>query len=243
MLSDSKIDRVGLLMGSMSLVKERSKRFRGKRFHTFTKISEWKTFLLQVCDMVFVCEKIIPLQDFYCLLYFIRAIGLLSSFVVTEEQIILSQLFLFTFHERFRVLHCIALFVWSFHTVCHLPFWVRVWGPIVGTQSLIAERDNAKFNRCITSGRDPVLEVAQQVSKRLQSGPGTWEYDNDSLDSVFTDDQLSQLSTIFKNCRRPDVLSTFSSVRPSDDMDSNGDMDSSDEFGDDDDKRMFLHMN
>lgn len=235
MLTDSKVARIGLLMSTMSLVKERSKRFRAKKFHIFTKISEWKTFLLQVCDMIFCCEMIMPLQDFYCVLYFIRGIGLITSFVVTEEQIILSQLFLFTFTERFRKLNCIALFTWSLHAVCHMPFWVRVWGPVIGTQSLVAERDNAKFNRCITSGRNPVLEVAQQVSKKLQSGPRTWVYDDASLDTVFTPDQISQLSTILKNCRRPDALSTFSDVQPSDDLDA-----SSDICGDDDDKRTYL---
>ena len=123
--------RMSLVLGSMSLVKQRGRNYSSITFHKFTKIAEWQTFLLQVSGILFFYEHLLPQQDVCCLLYLIRGIELLSSLIVTEEQLLLSQLFLFVFAQRYPALYTSLNVTWSFHSILHLPFWVRVWGRLL----------------------------------------------------------------------------------------------------------------
>eukprot|EP00479_Gromia_sphaerica_P008186 TRINITY_DN3011_c0_g1_i1.p1 TRINITY_DN3011_c0_g1~~TRINITY_DN3011_c0_g1_i1.p1 ORF type:complete len:357 (-),score=64.58 TRINITY_DN3011_c0_g1_i1:10-1080(-) len=231
-LMSSDLDFIALHTQSMSLVKQRSRNYSSITFTTFTKISELQTFLLQVTEIVFVCQKTLPERHFYCLLYFVRGIEMLSSCVVTEEQLEMAQLFLFAFAERYRALLGSEFFTWSFHQFLHLPLCVRRWGTFAGFNSLVTERDIGRFARIVTSGRNPILEIAKRVGKEAQSSSHQWKYQSQRLPSVYSRSEVQQLRTLFKYAA--------SSLAFDDDFDSDSGSDNySDDGSDDesDDKR------
>lgn len=209
---------MGMLISSMSLIHQRGSNFSSIRFTRFTKISEWRTFDLQVAELLFFCDQLLSKQHLYCFLYFVRALELLSSCIVTQEQLSLAQLFLFASASRFKKLYGLAAMKWSSHAVLHNPLCHRLWGPSSGFNSLVAERDIATFTRRITSGRNPVAEIAQQCAAEALSSSNTWKYDGEKLENLYTVDELRQLAKLFTNVRRPGAIEIGETVASQDNV-------------------------
>ncbi len=126
----------------------------------FFKAHEWQAWLFYYSPLVL--KNILPDKFYYHWLLLVRAMSILTSEFINDNDIKEAENLLIDFSEQVHTLYDVSQCTYNVHLLLHLPYFVNQYGPLQYVSMFSFENYNQTFLKYITGTQ----YVSHQIAKR-----------------------------------------------------------------------------